>query len=103
MMGFFELHMICGVEEVGVEHKARDAHRALGTQTTSACLPACLTSFRFRKSRSLFLSRNPGRGEQRKGKGVSPPCPTGPSIRILTGHTVGHLSSIMKKAELPSV
>lgn len=41
-MGFFELHMICGMEEVGVEHKARDAHRALGTQTTSACLPACL-------------------------------------------------------------
>lgn len=31
------------------------------------------------------------------------PCPLeGPSSRILTGHAVGHLSSIVQKAELPT-
>lgn len=52
----------------------------------------------------MFLSRNPARGEHEEGEGVPESRPTEPSsIRVLTSHAVGHLSRIMKKAELPSV
>lgn len=103
MMGFTEPHMVCEVEDgPGLSVKS-EMCTALRRIPTHPSLPASLTSFRFRKRRSLFLSRNPGRGEQMGGEGEPPPCPTGPGVRILTSHAVGHLSSVMQKAELPSV
>lgn len=37
-----------------------------------------------------------------KGEGEPPPSSMGPNIKILTCNTVGHLSSIVQKAELPT-
>lgn len=104
MMGFIELHMVCEAEE------------GSGLSRESERLPNC----GYPTHLSPPVSSSPPSGSGREGhcsypetlRGEKrrrvrecpppPPGPMGPSPRILTSDTVGHLSSIMKKAELPS-
>lgn len=115
MMGFSELHITCQgrARSEGVCSGASRAETGENSsqsrpRSPGVSLPAVLTSFKFRKRRSLFLSRNPGRGkwESRHEKR----CPVhvhgwdrkNNSV-VLTTHAVGHLPSIVQKAELPSI
>lgn len=79
IMGFSELHMVCegkaGSQGTGAGG-TRSWGRGQSVPRSRSLSPVFLTSFRFRKRRSLFLSRNPGRGEQTRGEGEPLSLPT---------------------------
>lgn len=102
-MGLVELHMVCEAEEESGLIMKSEMHTELWVPTPPqfTCLPHLL---QVPEEEVIVFIQKPCKGEHVEGEGVPTSRPTEPSsIRFLTSHAVGHLSRIMKKAELPSV
>lgn len=85
---------------------ASNEHSQRGTQSgeypTHLSLPCPPHLLQVPKEEIIVLIQKPWEGRTDEWLGCTPFAPQETQHRILTSHVVGHLSSIVKKAELPS-